>query len=109
VKKRRGWAPHLGETSNTKLQAPENLQIPNIKTQDRMPGQTARGLVLNLELGVSLELGVWNWELFAWALRFFRIGTRRLSLTDRHCRGTRSVAHYLDYVLDNFLLPLKED
>ena len=33
-------------------------------------GQTARRSVLSLELGVSLEVGVWNLELVAWALNF---------------------------------------
>jgi hypothetical protein len=41
-----------------------------------MPGQTAASRFLSLELGASLELGVWNLELFAWALSFSKIETR---------------------------------
>jgi hypothetical protein len=33
---------------------------------------------LSLGLGASLELGVWNLELFAWALNFSKIEMRSL-------------------------------
>jgi hypothetical protein len=67
----------LGETPNTKPQAPVKLQISNTNPpKKQMPGQTARRSFLSLELGASLELGVWNLELVVWGLSFPKIQKR---------------------------------
>ena len=68
------FEPPLSETPSTKPQAPEKLPISNTNPQKQMPGQTARRSVF--ELGASLELGIWNLELFAWALSFSKIEMR---------------------------------
>jgi len=47
----------LVEAPNSKLQAPEKHQAPNIKYQ------TARPAVWSFEFGISLVLGVWDLEL----------------------------------------------
>src|SRR6266496_1883283 len=39
----------------------------NPKPQKQMPGKRRAGRFLSLELGASLELGVWNWEIVALA------------------------------------------
>src|SRR5438445_5951411 len=44
-----------------------------------MPVQTARSSVLSLELGASLELGVWNLELVAWSLSFSKVEMRPIN------------------------------
>ena len=51
---------------NSKHQTPSSREVPKLKPQKQMPGQTARSSVLSLELDAALELGVWNLELFAW-------------------------------------------
>src|SRR5882672_9566448 len=67
-----------------------------------MLGQTARTSVLGLELGASMELGVWNLELFVWALSFpkIEIPAVRLpflgSLWRRFSRRRRRVRLFLD-------------
>src|SRR5438876_9343083 len=67
----------MGERRSThqapkpKLQKSSKSQNTNFQNGSR--GQTA---FLSLLLGSSLELGVWNLELFAWALNFSKIGVR---------------------------------
>src|SRR5437879_6269386 len=74
--RRRKGAPFLfflaaGEQS-TKHQIPSSREVPNLKhrTPKQDGGQTARRSVLSLELGASLELGVWDLELVARVLSF---------------------------------------
>jgi hypothetical protein len=66
----------LSETPSTKLQAPEKFQNSNTKPQNKCRGQRRAGRFLSLELRASLELGVWNLELVAWALSFSKIEMR---------------------------------
>jgi len=69
----------LSETPSTKLQALEKFQISNTKRQNRCRAKRRAGRLLSFELGGSLELGVWNWELVAWALGFSKIEYALLS------------------------------
>jgi len=57
-------------------QAPEKFQISSPKPQNKCRGKRRAGPFLSLELGASLELGVWNLELFAWVLSFSKIEMR---------------------------------
>src|SRR5438094_8797125 len=66
--------PVSSETPSTKPQAPVEFQISNTKPQIRCRGKRSAGRCLSLELGASLELGVWNLELFAWNLSFSNNG-----------------------------------
>jgi len=56
------------ETPSTKPQAPEKFQISKHQTPKTDAGANGAGRFLSLELGASLELGVWILELVAWAL-----------------------------------------
>src|SRR5438093_4119917 len=56
------FEPTLSETPSTKPQAPEKFQISNTEPQNRCRGKRRAGRFLSLELGASLELGVWNLE-----------------------------------------------
>src|SRR6266702_6481714 len=61
---------------------PSSREVPNLKTpnpKNRCRGKQRAGRFLSLELGASLELGVWNWELVAWALSFSKIEMRPCS------------------------------
>src|SRR6185369_10667187 len=62
--------PPLSEAPNT--QTPSSREFQNLKPQPpkHIPGQTVRRSVV--ELGASLELGVWNLELVAWALSLLK-------------------------------------
>src|SRR6266699_5474287 len=63
---------------NPKPQTPSSREVPNLKTpnpQNRGRGKRRAGRFLSLELGASLELGIWNLELTAWALSFSEIET----------------------------------
>src|SRR5438552_12695981 len=73
--------PVSSETPSTKPQAPVKFQISNTKPQIRCRGKRRAGRFLSLELGASLELGVWNWELVARALSFSKIEKRPCSAT----------------------------
>src|SRR2546428_88322 len=66
------------QAPNPKLQRSSKSQAPNPKNRCR--GKWRAGRFLSLELGASLELGVWNLALFAWALSFSIIETRPPSL-----------------------------
>src|SRR5207247_9103853 len=70
------------ETPKTKLQTPKKSQVQSSK---RRPSPRACSLELlwSLELGVwclgpgaSMELGIWNLELVAWALSFSKLEIR---------------------------------
>ena len=64
---------------NTKHQSPSSREAPNLKTptpKNRCRGKRRAGRFLSLEIGASLELGVWNLELVAWALSFPKIEMR---------------------------------
>src|SRR6266568_5478088 len=54
------------QASKPKLQRSSNLKTSN--PQNRCRGKRRAGRVLSLVLGASLELGVWNLELFSWLL-----------------------------------------
>ena len=66
---------------NTKNQAPNTKEIPSSKLQTAARASSLELLwslvfgVWCLEPGASLELGVWNLELTAWALSFSEIET----------------------------------
>src|SRR5438477_12788373 len=78
--------PVSSETPSTKPQAPLKIkfscyvehgvhgdsgEIPNLKTpnpQNRCRAKRRAGRFLSLELGASLDLGVWNLELLTWSL-----------------------------------------
>src|SRR5436190_1701841 len=62
------------QAPNPKLQRSSKSQTPNSKSKCR--GKRRAGRFLSLELGASLELGVWNLELVAWALSFSKIEMR---------------------------------
>src|SRR3989475_7130745 len=62
------------QTPNPKLQRSSKSQ--NTNRKNRCRGKRRAGRFLSLELGASLELGVWNWELVAWSLSFSKIGMR---------------------------------
>src|SRR5437867_3733108 len=63
-------SPHLTPT-------PSSREVPNLKTPDPKTDAGANGgWFLSLELGGSLELGVWNLELVAWALSLPKIEMR---------------------------------
>src|SRR6266571_3889698 len=64
------FEPPPSETPSTKLQAPEKFQISKHQLQKQMPAQPRAARCLSLELGASLELGVWNWALFVWVFPF---------------------------------------
>ena len=59
------------QTPNPKLQRSTKSQNTNRKNIGRGKRRAAR--FLSLELGASLDLGVWNLELVAWALSFSNI------------------------------------
>ena len=59
------------QAPNPKLQRSSKSEAPNSK--NRCWGKRRAGRFLSLELGASLELGVWNLELLAWALSLTRI------------------------------------
>src|SRR6266581_7484878 len=63
------------QASKPKLQRIPKSQKHQIP-QNRCRGKRRAARFLSLELGASLELGVWNLELFAWALSFSKIETR---------------------------------
>jgi len=52
--------PTLSETPSSKLQTPENIQIPNTNPQHQIPRQTARRVFFGSELDASLELANWT-------------------------------------------------
>src|SRR5713226_8489219 len=62
------------QAPNPKLQRSSKSQTPN--PNNRCLGERRAGRFLSLELGASMELGVWNLELVAWALSFSRIEMR---------------------------------
>src|SRR2546426_6842803 len=62
------------QAPNPKLQRSSKSQAPNPKNRCRC--NRCAGPFLSLELGASLELGVWNLELFALALSFSKIEIR---------------------------------
>src|SRR2546426_9869866 len=62
------------QAPNPKLQRSSKSQAPNPKNRCR--GKRRAGRFLSLELGASLELGVWNLELVAWARSFSKIEMR---------------------------------
>src|SRR6266568_3392567 len=49
---------------------PPPSETPSTKLQKQMPAQPRAARCLSLELGASLELGVWNWALFVWVFPF---------------------------------------
>src|SRR5205809_3921797 len=59
------------QAPNPKLRRSSKSQTPNHKNRCR--GKRRAGRFLSLELGASLELGVWNLELVAWALSLSKI------------------------------------
>src|SRR5437667_12254433 len=59
-----------GPERTPKLQRNSKSQTPNFENKCR--GQCSAGRFLSLELGASLELGVWDLELVAWALSGLR-------------------------------------
>src|SRR5439155_8515014 len=64
---------------NTKHPTPSSREDPNLKTpnpKNRCRGKRRAGRLLSLELGASLEPGVWNLELVARALSFSIIQMR---------------------------------
>src|SRR6266542_4097323 len=62
------------QAPNPKLQMGSKPQ--NTNPQIRCRDKRRAGRFLSLELGASLELGVWNLELLAWALSFSKTGMR---------------------------------
>src|SRR5262245_16153921 len=68
-----GNHPVSGAERNTKHQTPSSREVPNPKHQPKqMPGQRRAAWFLRLELGASLELGVWDLELVARALELLK-------------------------------------
>src|SRR2546426_12740652 len=63
------------QAPNPNLQRSSKSQTPNPKNRCR--GQRRAGWFLSLELGASLELGVWNLQLLAWALGFSKLSCAR--------------------------------
>jgi len=64
------FEPPPSQKPSTKPQAPEEFQSPKHQPPKEVLGQKARKIeerprFLSLELGASLELGVWNLELLA--------------------------------------------
>src|SRR6266699_3094642 len=65
------FEPPPSQTPNPKHQRSSKSQAPNPKNRCR--GKRRAGRFLSLELRASLELGVWNLELVAWAPSFSKI------------------------------------
>src|SRR6266581_6778721 len=83
------FEPPLSETPSSKPQAPEKFPISSPKPQKTDAGANGALVGFELGLGASLELGVWNLELFAWALSFSKIEMRPRPgvLSKLHCQA----------------------
>src|SRR5881409_3432526 len=66
------------ETSSLPRRSPVYLwaHLSRAKPQNTCQGKRRAARFLSLELGASLEVGVWDLELFAWALRSSKIEIR---------------------------------
>ena len=71
---------------NTQHQSPssrESSKSQNTKPPNRRRGKRRAARFLSLELGASLEVGVWDLELFAWALGSSKIEIRLIPWAHR--------------------------
>src|SRR5437667_9954594 len=75
------FGPPPSKTPSTKPQAPEKFKSQTPNPKNRCGGQRRAGRFQSLEFGASLELGVWNGELVAWALSFSKIEMRPVSIS----------------------------
>src|SRR6266699_398125 len=97
------FEPPPSQTPNPKHQRSSKSQAPNPKNRCR--GKRRTGRFLSLELGASLELGVWNLELFAWAPCPLPVrGFEALNV----CQNPTAVVRYRRNFHDHYVIPPRD-